>query len=131
MLAHCRRITRLAWLAAVLACGPAVAGECNEENRCTRIIGIGLAAVQDEAETSWAERRVAAVRAAKLDALRSIAEQVHGVRYQSRSQVGGSRLGSDRFSVTAEGVISGVKFVRVEPLDSGIFQATAELELRQ
>ena len=106
------------------------ADECNEENRCIRIIGIGLAAVREDADTSWAERRVVAVRAAKLDALRSIAEQVNGVKFQSVSQYGMARLGADRFSVSSAGNIRGVKFVRVEPLEEGIYQATAEMDMR-
>lgn len=121
---------------AVLAIFVAIAGnsvsaaECSEENRCTRIVGIGLAAVQEDMDSSWAEKRVVAVRAAKLDALRSIAEQVNGIKFQSQSQYGRSRLNADRFSISSAGTISGVKFVRVEPLEEGIYQAIAEMDLR-
>ena len=74
-------------LSAALFVGNAVAdGPCWADERCVRITGVGLAAVRPDDERPHNLKQLAAIRAAKLEAIRSLAEQAHGVTLQSRSQ---------------------------------------------
>ena len=73
-------------LAMICVCLNAVGAEfCWEAEGCTRFTGVGLAAVRAGDESSFNQRQLAAIRAAKLEALRSLAEQAKGVRLQTQS----------------------------------------------
>ena len=74
--------------------------------------------------------QLAAIRAAKLEAIRSLAEQAHGVTLQSRSQSEKSEMGTDSIVVESGATLKGVRFIRVEPVEPGIYQAVAELDVR-
>lgn len=113
-----------------LGLSQAMAGEqCWEDNRCVRITGIGHGAVRPDDERPSTIKQLSAVRAAKLDAVRSIAEQVKGVRLQSRSHSQMSELLLDRVVAESDAVLKGVRFVKVEPIQPGIYQAVAELDV--
>lgn len=117
-----------------LAClfsGWAAADEaCRENVRCVRITGVGLAAVRPDDERPHNLKQLAAIRAAKLEAMRSLAEQVQGVTLQSRTQLDGSAMGADRLVVESGATLKGVRFVRVEPVEPGVYQAIVELDVR-
>jgi hypothetical protein len=118
-------------LSAVLFVGNAVAdGPCWADERCVRITGVGLAAVRPDDERPHNLKQLAAIRAAKLEAIRSLAEQAHGVTLQSRSQSEKSEMGTDSIVVESGATLKGVRFIRVEPVESGIYQAVAELDVR-
>ena len=103
---------------------------CWADLRCIRVTGVGLAAVRPDDERPHSLKQLAAIRAAKLEAIRSLAEQVQGVTLQARSQSDKSGLETDRIVVESEATLKGVRFVRVEPVEPGIYQAIAELDVR-
>jgi hypothetical protein len=103
---------------------------CWADTRCIRVTGVGLAAVRPDDERPHNLKQLAAIRAAKLEAIRSLAEQVQGVTLQARSQSDKSGLETDRIVVESEATLKGVRFVRVEPVEPGIYQAIAELDVR-
>ena len=114
-----------------LAAQAALADEsCWADTRCIRVTGVGLAAVRPDDERPHNLKQLAAIRAAKLEAIRSLAEQVQGVTLQARSQSDKSGLETDRIVVESEATLKGVRFVRVEPVEPGIYQAVAELDVR-
>ena len=130
-------------LSAALLVGNAVAdGPCWADERCVRITGVGLAAVRlrlagsapfavrPDDERPHNLKQLAAIRAAKLEAIRSLAEQAHGVTLQSRSQSEKSEMGTDSIVVESGATLKGVRFIRVEPVEPGIYQAVAELDVR-
>ena len=118
-------------LSAVLLVNNAVAdGPCWADERCVRITGVGLAAVRPDDERPHNLKQLAAIRAAKLEAIRSLAEQAHGVTLQSRSQSEKSEMGTDSIVVESGATLKGVRFIRVEPVEPGIYQAVSELDVR-
>jgi len=116
----------------VLCCGLSgamAAEQCWEDNRCIRVTGIGLGAVRPDDERPHNMKHMAAMRAAKLDAMRSLAEQVKGIRLRSTSSAVSSELSMDRIVTESEAVLKGVRFVKVEPIQPGLYQAVAEIDV--
>ena len=95
----------------------------------TRYTGVGMAAVRPDDPRPLVVKQLMAIRAAKLEALRSLAEQTKGVTLTSKSEVAGSSLVSDRIAVESQTVLQGVRFIKVEPLENGVYKAIAEIDL--
>lgn len=107
-----------------------IQGSCFEEDGCRRYTGVGLGVVRDDDKRPVALRQLVAIRAAKLDALRSLTEQIKGVQVASQSEVVSSELTSDKISSQSQGSLQGVRFVNVKPLDDKTYQAIVELDVR-
>lgn len=116
-------------LAAIGMADVSIAESCWEEQRCVKVTGIGLGAISDDGEVPLNAKQIAAIRAAKIDALRSISEQIKGVKVTSLSQTSSNGRGFDRVTASSESTLVGVTFVKIEPLAPGIYQATAEMYL--
>lgn len=109
--------------------GAMAAEQCWEDNRCQRITGIGLGAVHADDDRPHNLKQLSAMRAAKLDAVRSLAEQVKGIRLKSFSQSAMAELNADRVVAESEALLKGVRFVKIEPIQPGIYQAVAEIDV--
>ena len=102
---------------------------CWQAEGCTRFTGVGLAAVHAGDESSFNQRQLAAIRAAKLEALRSLAEQAKGIRLQAQSASIASDLVTDRVDTSIDTTLSGVRYVKVDPIQPGIYQAVVEMDV--
>ena len=119
-------------LAMTCVCLNAVGAEyCWEAEGCTRYTGVGLAAVRAGDESSFNQRQLTAIRAAKLDALRSLAEQAKGIQLQTQSASVASELVNDRVDTTISTTLSGVRYVKVNAIQPGIYQAVVEMDVYQ
>ena len=88
-----------------------------------------MGVVRDDDLRPMSVKQVMAIRAAKLEAVRSLVEQIHGINFASKSDMVTSQLLNDRLSVDSNGSLQGVRFVKVEPIGPGIYQAVAEIDL--
>lgn len=104
---------------------------CWQAEGCTRFTGVGLAAVHAGDESSFNQRQLLAIRAAKLDALRSLAEQAKGLRLQAQSATVATDLVNDRVDISIDTTLSGVRYVKVAAIQPGIYQAIAEMDVYQ
>ena len=124
------RIRLSACLAMTFVCLNAFGAEyCWEAEGCTRFTGVGLAAVHAGDEASFNQRQLMAIRAAKLDALRSLAEQAKGLRLQAQSASVSADLVNDRVDTTIDTTLSGIRYVKVDPIQPGIYQAVVEMDV--
>ena len=105
------------------------ADPCFEEYGCRRYIGVGLGVVNDDDRRPIVVKQLAAMRAAKLDAIRSLAEQSQGITMASQSESVSSVLQTDKIAVATQGILQQVRFVKVEPMQPGVYQAVAELDI--
>jgi hypothetical protein len=75
------------------------------------------------------QKRLMAMRASKLDAYRSLAEQVQGVRVNGNSTVAGAMVQIDSFRVLVDAYLRGAQVVSVTPMADGNYETTVELTL--
>ena len=70
-----------------------------------------------------------AIRAAKMDAYRVLAEQIHGVQLDGQTTVAEAILTSDVLSSAVRGTIMGAETVTIEPTGSDTYKV--ELSISQ
>ena len=72
-------------------------------------------------------RRLQALRAAKMDAYRNLAEQLYGLELAGETAVAEGRVGGDALRTRFTGTIAGAEIVSLEPLGNDSYQATIRL----
>ena len=75
-----------------------------------------------------AQRKLLAMRAARLDAYRAMAEQVYGLRVEGGSTVGSLALKDDSFKVYIDAFIRGARVTNVAQRDDGTIETTVEMD---
>jgi hypothetical protein len=69
-----------------------------------------------------------AIRAAKLDAYRSLTEQVYGQYLDATTTVAEMTVMNDTFRTRVEGVIYGAQLVSITPVGDDTYEATMSLD---
>jgi len=77
------------------------------------------------------QRRLMAMRAAKIDAYRSLAERVTGIQIWGGTTIGDMVVEKDRFRVYIDTYINGARVIAENPLDDGTFETIVELTVDQ
>ncbi|MDD3516858.1 MAG: LPP20 family lipoprotein [Chromatiales bacterium] len=89
----------------------------------------GYGAVTDGPGLSGPQRHLMAMRASRLDAMRAMAEQVHGMHIKGSSSLSAMGIGSDHFRAYVEGQLQGVEVLSVTPMPDGVFETEVQLVL--
>lgn len=91
-----------------------------------RITAIGYGAENEYSNYSPARRKIMAIRAAKVDAYRALAEQIHGVYISghSRSAAGASEIDSARTYIDA--FVRGARILEITPQADSVYEVTLE-----
>lgn len=92
------------------------------------LMGTGYAVIDVQSSEYPAQRRLLAIRAAKLDAYRSLTEQVYGQYVDSTTTVADMVVRSDTFRGRVEGVIYGATLVSIEPRSADTYEVTLALD---
>ncbi|EGG29625.1 hypothetical protein IMCC3088_1510 [Aequoribacter fuscus] len=92
------------------------------------LMATGYAVIDIQDSDMAAQRRLLAIRAAKLDAYRSLTEQVYGQYLDSTVTVSQMAVKSDTFRSRVEGVIYGATVVRIEPVGTETYEVTMALD---
>ena len=92
------------------------------------ITGMGYASVAAQPAKSVNQRRLMAIRAARLEAMRNLTEQVHGIRINSRTTIIDAIVQNDSLRATVDGLIVGAKTVRINPVGSDTYEVVLELD---
>ena len=92
------------------------------------ITATGYAVVSVQSHRNQAQQRLMAIRASKLDAYRSLTEQVYGQQLDASATVADMVLTSDTFRTRVEGVIYGAKLVSITPVGEDTYETTLSLD---
>ena len=88
----------------------------------------GYAVISVQNHKVPAQQRLMAIRAAKLDAYRSLAEQVYGLRLDATATVADMVVQNDTFRSKVEGVIYGATLVSITPTGDDTYETTLTLD---
>ena len=88
----------------------------------------GYAVISVQNHRLPAQQRLLAIRAAKLDAYRSLTEQVYGLRVDATATVADMVVQNDTFRSRVEGVIHGATLVSITPTGDDTYETTLSLD---
>lgn len=94
-----------------------------------RVTAVGYGAMPNIDGLSIEQKRILAMRAAKLDAYRALAEIVDGLKLTGSSTVSAVALTNDSFRVYVESYLRGARLLTTTPLAGGSYEAVVELQL--
>jgi outer membrane protein FlgP len=92
------------------------------------LVGTGYAVIAIQNHKLPAQQRLLAIRASKLDAYRSLAEQVYGQYLDANTTVADMVIMNDNFRAKVEGVIYGAVVVSITPVGEDTYETTLSLD---
>jgi outer membrane protein FlgP len=92
------------------------------------LTGTGYAVISVQNHRTAAQQRLMAIRASRLDAYRSLAEQVFGQYLDANTTVADMVVMSDTFRSRVEGVIYGAVLVSITPVGDDTYETTMSLD---
>ena len=93
-----------------------------------RITGHGFSQISGQPGGTLNEKRLMAIRAARLEALRDLTEQIHGIRLTSETSLRDATMTDDRIRAIVQGEIRGAPTVRITPKDADSFEVVLSLD---
>lgn len=91
------------------------------------IRGLGMAQISKQPGSSINEKRLMAIRAARLEALRDLTEQVHGISVTSETTLRQTVIKNDSLRGLVEGEIRGARTERITPKGSDSYEVVLTL----
>jgi hypothetical protein len=88
----------------------------------------GYAVISVQNHKNPAQQRLLAIRASKLDAYRSLTEQVYGQQLDATTTVADMTVQNDTFRTRVEGVIYGAVLVSITPAGDDTYETTLSLD---
>ncbi|MFM8864023.1 MAG: LPP20 family lipoprotein [Limnohabitans sp.] len=92
------------------------------------LVATGYAVIGVQNHKNPAQQRLMAIRASKLDAYRSLTEQVYGQQLDASTTVADMTIMSDTFRAKVEGVIYGAVLVSITPVGEDTYETTLSLD---
>jgi hypothetical protein len=92
------------------------------------IIGTGYGTISAQPARNINQKRLMAIRVARLDAMRELTEQIYGLGINSRTTVIDAVLQSDTTRASVDGVIRGSRTLRINPVGNDTYEVVMELD---
>jgi hypothetical protein len=92
------------------------------------LVATGYAVISVQNHRTPAQQRLLAIRASKLDAYRTLTEQVYGQYLDSTTTVADATVLSDTFRTRVEGVIYSAVLVSINPIGDDTYETTLSLD---
>ncbi len=89
---------------------------------------VGYAVISSQPGRSDAQKRLMAIRAARMAAMRDLAEQIHGLQVDSSTTVIDLMVQNDTFRGIVTGTIRGARTVRINPTGSDTYEIVLEID---
>ena len=90
--------------------------------------GLGFAQISGQPGKTTNEKRLMAIRAARMDALRDLTEQVHGIRINATTTIHTAVVRDDSLAAVVQGTLRGARTVRVAPSGSDSYEVEMVLD---
>ena len=88
----------------------------------------GYAVVSTQPGQNIEQRRLMAIRAARMAAMRDLAEQIHGLQVDSNTTVVDLMVQNDTFRGVVTGTIRGARTVRINPTGADTYEIVLEID---
>ena len=92
------------------------------------ITGVGFSAVSIQPGKNLNQKRILAIKAARLDAIRQLSEQIHGIQIKGTTKIAEAMVQSDTLRADIQGVILGARTVKIEPSSSDTYEVVVEID---
>ena len=92
------------------------------------LTAVGYAVVSSQPGRTQAQKRLMAIRSARMSAMRELAEQIHGIQVDSNTTVIDLMVQNDTFRAVVKGVIRGAKTVRINPTSNDTYETVLEID---
>ena len=92
------------------------------------LTAVGYAVISSQPGRSQAQKRLMAIRSARMSAMRELAEQIHGIQVDSNTTVIDLMVQNDTFRAVVKGVIRGAKTVRINPTGVDTYETVLEID---
>lgn len=89
---------------------------------------VGYAVVSSQPGRSEAQKRLMAIRAARMAAMRELAEQIHGLKVDGSTTVIDLMVQNDTFRGIVTGTIRGARTVRINPTGADTYEIVLEID---
>lgn len=90
--------------------------------------GLGFSQISGQPGKTQNEKRLMAIRAARMDALRDLTEQVHGIRISASTTVRDAVVQDDSLSAMVQGTLRGARTVRVSASGTDSYEVEMVLD---
>ena len=91
------------------------------------LMATGYAVISVQKADTPAQQRLLSIRASKLDAYRSLMEQVYGQYLDANTTVAQMVVQSDTFRARVQGVVYGAKLISITPVGDDTYETTLSL----
>lgn len=92
------------------------------------LVGHGYAQVSGQPGKTHNEKRLMAMRAARLDAMRDLVEQIHGIHLTAETTISKAVVQSDSLSALVDGTLRGAKTVSIQPTGSDSYEVVLSID---
>lgn len=92
-----------------------------------RVVGVGYAVINAQPGESPEEKRLMAIKASKLEAYKSLAEQIYGQYLESRGTLSNLKMSDEEITSRVEGVIVGARVVSIKPISIDSYETVLEI----
>ena len=92
------------------------------------LTAIGYAVTSSQPGRSESQKRLMAIRSARMAAMRDLAEQIHGLQVDSSTTVIDLMVQNDTFRGVVSGTIRGARTVRINPTGSDTYEVVLEID---
>ena len=92
------------------------------------LTAVGYAVTSSQPGRSESQKRLMAIRSARMAAMRDLAEQVHGLQVDSSTTVIDLVVQNDTFRGVVAGTIRGARTVRINPTGADTYEVVLEID---
>ena len=97
-------------------------------DRNESIVATGYAVISIQKSSNPAQQRILSIRASKLDAYRTLLEQVYGQYLDANTTIAELVVKNDTFKARVQGVIYDARLVSISPVGNDTYETTLSLD---